>query len=164
MKRRIDQEELLNDVLAGKSEADRNDVALDQLLRLARRRRRTRQGQRVGFALAVVAVLGVLGWLQFNPRRPQTELAREPAMAPGFETVTSVALRLDQWVNSQPLAAEQWGATVAETVTVVQTTATVPAVNDEELLELAKPNIAVLVRRGPRDAELVFVEPQADQN
>jgi hypothetical protein len=31
--------------------------------------------------------------------------------------------------------------------------------NDDQLLELTAPRIAVLVRRGPLDAELVFVNP-----
>lgn len=164
MKRRTDQEQLLNDVLADEADAGLSVVALDRLLHLARRRRRRRQARRVGGALVVVAATVFAFALQFGDRKPRTELAHKPIVPPSCEFVTSVALTPEQLVSSRSLLPEQMVHSAVGAVPVVQTTATVPAVNDEELLELAKPNIAVLVRRSPQEAELVFVEPLANHN
>lgn len=158
MKRRTDQEQLLNDVLAGEGAAGSNAAALKQLLQLARRRRRARVAWRVGGA-AVIAIVAVSAFLfQSGDPKPKAELAGAPVVPNSYETVTSVALTPEQLVSSHALPPELMVHSVSA-VTVVQTQATVPAVNDEELLELAKPNIAVLVRRSPLEVELVFVEP-----
>lgn len=161
--KRTDQEQLLNDVLADDSEAGLNAVALNQLLHLARRRRRLRQVRRVSGALAVVVAVAFALVFQFADRKPRTELVHKPIVPPSCEIVTSFALTPEQLVRSRPLSSEQMIHSTG-IVAVVRTTATVPAVNDEELLELAKPNIAVLVRRGPHEAELVLVEPPASHN
>jgi hypothetical protein len=78
--------------------------------------------------------------------------------------VSSFSLTSEQVVSSRPLAPEQLVHSES-LVMVTQTTATdVPRVNDEELLELARPNVVALVRRGPQETELVFVEPAAAHN
>ena len=163
MKRRIDQEELLNDVLTYESSAGAT-AALDHLLGLARQRQRRRQARRAGGILAVV-VVGVFVLLQqLGTQKTKPELAHEPVASPGYETVSSFALTSEQVVSSRPLAPEQLIHSESK-VMVTQTTAMdVPRVNDEELLELARPNVAVLVRRSPQEAELVFVEPAAAHN
>lgn len=163
MKRQIDQEQLLNDVLADEPQTGLNAAALDRLLNRARRRRRARQIRRVGSALAIVAV-AMSGFLfRLGLQKPEAKLVHKlvhkPVVSPGYKTVTSFALLPEQQVSSLPLSPEQiilsGGA-----VTVVKTSGeNFESVNDEELLELAKPNIAVLVRRGQHGAELVLVEP-----
>ena len=164
MKRRTDQEQLLNDLLADESAADSNAVALGRLLRLAGRRRRVRQAQRLGAVLAVVAAAVFALFVHRGPQRTTTELAREGPGAPACETVASFALTPEQLVVTRPLLPDQMVRSESA-VTVVHTTAAdIPSVNDEELLELAKPNIAVLVRRGPHEAELVFVAPPLAHN
>lgn len=158
MKRPTDQERLLDDVLTEESSVGAN-ASLDHLLRLARRRRHGRLARRAGGILAVV-IAGVLVLLQpFGTRKAKPELAHKPVVPPSCEIVTTFALTPEQLVSSRPLAPEQIVHS-ANTVTVVRTTATdIPLLNDEELLNLAKPNIAVLVGRGPHAMELVFVEP-----
>jgi hypothetical protein len=163
MKRRTDQEQLLNDVLADEADAGLNASALDQLLQLARRRRRERKVWRVGGALVVVAVVMFAFAFQSGGRKSKAARANKPIVPPSCEIVTSVALMPEQLISSRPLSPEQIVRSVSGAV-VVQTTANVPSVNDEELLELAKPNIAVLVRRSPREMELVFVEASAANN
>lgn len=164
MKRRTDQEQLLNDVLADEADARLNASALDQLLQLARRRRRGRKVWRVGGALVVVAVVMFAFAFQSGGRKSKTDRANKPIVPPSCEIVTSVALMPEQLISSRPLSPEQIVHSASGAVAVVQTTANVPSVNDEELLELAKPNIAVLVRRSPREMELVFVEASAANN
>ncbi len=164
MKRRTDQEQLLNDVLADESEAGLNAAALDQLLQLARRRRHRRQARRVGVTVAVVVAVVSAFLFQFEARKPKADLAHKPIVPPNFETVTTFALTAEQLVSSQPLSPEQTVHSGGTVVEVRTTGANYHSVNDEELLELAKPNIAVLVRRGPHDAELVLVEPLAGHN
>lgn len=164
MKRRTDQEQLLNDVLADEADIGLNASALDQMLHLARRRRRLRQARRAGGALVVVAVVLFAFAFQFGSWKAKPDRANKPIVPPSCEIVTSIALMPEQLVSSQPLSPAQIVRSASGAVAVVQTTASVPSVNDEELLELAKPNIAVLVRRSPREMELVFVEASAANN
>jgi hypothetical protein len=162
--KRTDQEQLLNDVLADESEAGLNAAVLDQLLQLARRRRRLRQVWRGGVAAVVVAAVVVAFLFQLEARKPKADLARKPIVPPNYETVTTFALTAEQLVSNQPLSPEQTVLSGGTVVEVRTTGANFHSVNDEELLELAKPSIAVLVRRSPQEAELVFVEPLANHN
>jgi hypothetical protein len=162
--KRTDQERLLNDVLADEAETGPNAASLDQLLQLARRQRRVRLVRRA-CGVSVIAVVVMSAFLfQSSTQKPQTELARKPIMPASYETVVSFALKSEQLVGSQPLLPEQM-VLADSAVTVIYTTeANFQPVNDEQLLELTKPNIAVLVRRGPHEAELVFVEPATANN
>jgi hypothetical protein len=163
MKRRNDQEELLNDVLTDESSVSAA-ASLDQLLRLARQRQRRRQAQRAGGILVVIAAVVFVLVPQLGTQKTKPELAHEPVVSPSYETVSSFSLTSEQVVSSRPLAPEQLVHSES-LVMVTQTTATdVPRVNDEELLELARPNVVALVRRGPQETELVFVEPAAAHN
>ncbi len=164
MKRRNDQEQLLNDVLADEIAPGANAASLEQLLRLAQRRRRQRLVQKFAAALALIAAVGAGLFFSVGRHQPVIEQAREVHLPPGYATVTSFALTPEQWVATQPLPPGQLVQSES-TVPVVHTAVSdVPSINDEELLELARPNIAVLVRRGPHETELLFVEPSGTRN
>lgn len=164
MKRRTDQEQLLNDVLADEVAPGAKAASLDQMLRLVRRRRRQRLAQKCAAALALIAAVGVGLFFPSGRQKPTAEQAREGHHPPGCETVTSFALTSEQWVTTQPLKPGQLVRSESSVLVVHTAVGDVPSINDEELLELVRPNIAVLVRRGPHETELLFVESLADQN
>jgi hypothetical protein len=155
---RTDQEQLLNDVLGDGPNADQNGAALAQLLQLARGRRRRRRIQRGASVMILLAAIATIWWIQPRPPNPGSQLAGNPVVSPSHVTITSYALAPDQIIRSQPMTPDQV-INSSDFVRIVQTTsANVQSVSDEELLELARPNIAALVRRGPHEVELVFVE------
>lgn len=162
--KRTDQEQLLNDVLGAEANADQNATALDQLLQLAQRRRHQRQLRRGAVAMFVFAAVATIWWIQPRPQEPVTQLARNPASSPSYATVTSFALMPEQITSSQLLSPEQLINSTASVIIVQTMDANYHFVSDEELLELARPNIAALVRRGPQEVELVLIELPPAQN
>ena len=155
-----DNERLLTDVLADASPAGFRQALLGETLRLARRRRQLRQTQRAFAALAVLAVAGILAWRGFSPR----PAVPKPLSAPG-PIVHSRPLDAAAIVTTQPLLPGQITSTVASThiVTIVTTSGGCHMIGDEELLALAASRPVALVRHGPHEAELIFVNPE-DQN
>jgi hypothetical protein len=155
---RTDQKQLLDDVLGAGPNADQNAAALAQLLQLARGRRRRRRIQRGASVMILLAAIAISWWMQPQPQNPGAQITRNPIVSPGHGTITSYALAPDQIIRNQPLAPEQM-INSGGYVQIVQTTgANFQSVSDEELLELARPNIAALVRRGPHEVELVLIE------
>jgi hypothetical protein len=149
-----DEEKLLNEVLGEESPAGFREALLNQLLRGARRRRRFRQVRKAGVGLALVALVAVVVWRQVPPAsRPE-----EPRK--GCELVQTEALPEDAIVRTRALAPNGLVASVPTRDTVITragTTDGVEELTDDELLALAGPGAAVLVRQGPHSAELVFV-------
>jgi len=155
---RTDNEHLLADVLA--DDAGFREALFNETLRLARRRRSLRQARRTAAALLTLSVLAAL---------VSRNLPRQPAVPPppvaGCEIIHTQPLPAAAIVTTQPLSADRLVASVA-TAGVIQTTATgrgFREIDDDQLLALVAPRPAVLVRRGPHSAELVFVNPE-DQN
>jgi hypothetical protein len=159
MNERTDKEALLADVLAEESRAGFSAALLGETLRHARRRRQWRRVRRAGGALAVLLLAGFVVW-QSQPRRmAPTEMA-QPQLAPrAYELVVSQPLTVGQQVSTQPLAIERFSPAQAAVAQVRTRLGGFCEVGDEELLTLAEPQIAALVRRGPHEAELVFVPP-----
>jgi hypothetical protein len=151
MNQRTDNERLLEDVLADETGGDVREASLENILRLARRRRRTRHMKRAGavLALLLVATMGALRYFPPQPAKP--EVAQAPLALPGFARITS-----------QPLAPNQIVAALQRPNIVHTVPENFRVVGDEELLALAAPQIVALVRRGPHEAELVFVSPQSN--
>ena len=155
-----DKERLLDDVLSEAVPADFREALLGETLRLARRRRRFRQARRAVSAVAVLAALTALVW-QSLPQRgvvPQ-------AAGKSYVVVRTQPLPVSALVMTQPLSARQLVASV-ETAGVVETTAgsgNYREINDDELLALASPRPAALVRLGPGSEQLVFAD-SADEN
>lgn len=146
-------EHFLSDVLSEGISVDFREGLLNQTLRLARRRRRSRQVRRTASALAVVVGLGLLVW----QRLPST-LRPTGFPAKAYTIVRTKPLPQAAWVATRPLSPADLVAS-AKTGNIVVTAKTgvpVREINDDELLALV-PKPAALVRYGSHSAELVFV-------
>jgi hypothetical protein len=148
------QNELLNDVLHEGNAVDLREELLQQTLYLVKRRRRIRTLQQGASLVMVFAGLACLTWYQVLPLRIPAGLPAKP-----YAMVRTQPLSQAAWVTTQPLTSERLIATVRTDNIMVTAMATSPVgeLNDDELLALA-PQPAALVRFGPHNAELVFVE------
>ena len=157
MSRRTDHEELLADVLAEESHAGFSDAVLGETLRSARRKRQWRQARRAGVVAGLLFVAGYGVW-QRLPRGNQTlELAQPPVAAMPYQLIVSQPLLQMQIVTTQPLPAESSLVAEFTTPTIRTYDGGFREVGDDELLVLAAPQTAALIRRGPHEAELVLV-------
>jgi hypothetical protein len=159
MNRRTDNERLLDDVLADESGAGFRAALLDETLRHVRRRKQWRQTRRIG-VLALVVAAGIAIWHRPTPRVARQEIASLP-VAP-YQLVISQPLLPGQIVTTAPGAAEQILASAMTLGLVHTTVGGYHEVGDDELIALAAPQIVALVRRGPHEAELVFLPPPAE--
>jgi hypothetical protein len=152
-------ERLLADVLGEGISADVRDGLLQETLRLARRRRRTRQVTRATSVLAVVFGLGLLVWRHFPLSLGSARLPAKP-----YIVVRTQPLAPAAWVATRPLSPANLLVSASTGSIILTAKAGVPVreINDDELLALA-PRPAALVRYGPHSAELVFVS-RADQD
>jgi hypothetical protein len=150
---------LLSDVLAEETDAGFRDALLGQALRLAKRRRHFRKAQQAAYVCAVVAVVAVVSFRFVAPKpisprgleRPYVLVTTRPLPAGAIVSTSrdsSTAL-----ITSSP---------TVELVTTSHAPGMLTELDDDELLALA-PSPAVLVRRGPHLAELVFADPKAEQ-
>lgn len=155
-----DRERLLADVLADESAAGFREGLLNETLALVRRRRRARQAWRAASAVVLIAGLGLVVWRNLPPT----------AVAPG------TGARGYTLVLSQPLAGKALVVTraftasgivvSARTAEVIRTTASrsqAREIDDSELLALLGPKPVALVRLAPHRAELVFVNPEDEE-
>ena len=166
MNRRTDKERLLADVLADESGNGFREALLDETLRHVRRRRQWHRARRIVGALALVVVIAIAVWPARTSRGAKQAIASSPVA--NYQLVISQPLLPGQIVTSSPIAVEQVIASVV-TVGMIQTIGGgYHEVGDDELLALAVPQPVALVRRGPHEAELVFlpppVEPAPQQN
>jgi hypothetical protein len=156
MSRQAEQPPLLDDVLGESAPPDFRAALLADTLRQARRRRRWRQARQ---SAGVFGVLLLAAWLVWRQPPPAITAARPP-VRPG-------AASAYQLVATQPLPAGAMVTTIADAAIItVSSAAAVPQIasasegfryiSDAELLALAGPGRAVLVRLGPGTEELVF--------
>jgi hypothetical protein len=147
-------ERLLSDVLGEDTEAGFREGLLKETLRLARRRRGFRQLGKSASLLVVLAGLGLLVWHQFPSVRIPASLPAKPYVMVRTQPLSPAAL-----VKTRPLPPASLVTSVRTGNIVVTAAAASPVreVNDDELLSLA-PQPAALVRFGPHNAELVFVD------
>ena len=152
-------ERLLTDVLGEGMAADFREGLLNEMLRLAKRRRRFRQARRTASALAVLVGFGLLIWRQFPPGPGPASLPTKP-----YVLVRTQHLPPTAWVATKPLSSANLLVSTSHGNVVVTAKAGVPLreLNDDELLALV-PKPAALVRYGPHSAELVFVN-RADRD
>lgn len=148
-----DQERLLTDVLAEEAGTGFPGALLGETLRLARRRRQIRRVRRWGGALLTVALFATVAiW-----RTPRPPIA-PPSPSQNYELTLSQPLPATCIIQTHPFAPDQLVVSSAA-VGIIRTltnSALYRELTDDELLALA-PGPAALVRRGPREAELVFV-------
>ena len=160
MSNAAENERLLREILDEETPAANREALLQQMLCVARRRRRIRQA-RMGVVGAAVLVLAVFALRSFTPVPSPRTIAR-PESQPAkntFEVFATQPLRPEAYVHSSALAV----ANVVSSTAAVQTISTAASgsrpreIGDEELLDLAAPNPVVLVRNEPHQAELVFI-------
>jgi hypothetical protein len=158
MTERFDQKQLLDDVLAESSPPDFRTALLGEVLRQARRRRRWRQSRS---AMGLLVALFSTTWLVWHNRVEKLSAVSPPRIIP---VVTSYQL-----VATQPFPADAVvvtansarAGTISSSATVVQIATSSTGfryLDDNELLELAGPGAAILIRTGPHSEELVFAE------
>jgi hypothetical protein len=166
MNKRIDNEQLLDDVLAGEVAGGCRTTSLEHLLRLARRRRQTHAIRRVSGVVFVLLVSAIAGMRYFSPKHTMPQVAQASLPAASFAWVTNRSLSPDEIVTSRPLLPEQIVTPLEVTSFVHTVSGYYREVGDDELLALAAPQVVALVRRGPHEAELLFVSlrPEPREN
>ena len=157
MSRRTDQEELLTDVLAEESQAGFSGASLGETLRHARRRRQWRQVRRASVATLLLLVAGLGVWRSVQNGKQSIEIAQLPAPPLPYQLIVSQPLTETQVITTQPLATEALLVAEATVPTIRTYGGGFREVGDDELLRLAEPQIAALIRRGPHEAELILV-------
>ena len=159
MKPESEQNSLLDDVLSEAAPADFERALLDGTLRAVRHRRRLRRAS-PGLAVAgVFAAIAVAVWNALLPTTP-VNLVR-----PTLHIVRSQPLPASMVVGTKPGSVVV--VTSSPTTFVMVETGSIKdpfqEINDEQLLALAAGRPAALVRQGPHQAELLFLNPE-DKN
>lgn len=157
MNKPSDRNQLLNDVLLESRADDFREALLDETLRHARGRRRTRLLLR---AAPLVLVVGLV-WFFYPVRR----VAETPVHI-AVERVCTQPLASTSSVWTQPLAAE-FVVTTTPCAYVVRTRSEGEGfrlIGDEELMALAAPRPAVLMRLGPTSQTLIFADGKDEDN
>ena len=159
MKNNSESEELLHDIVEDAAPAAFRAGLLDKMLHEVQRHKHTRQrNRRLVVVACIVAALGLVA--RFLPLRSHPRSAAPDPLT----------------VHSQPLEPVIIVATKPGGVDIIKSSPNTVAwvrapeqgklfevVGDGDLLSLLAGHPAALVRRGPGQAELVFVNP-ADQN
>jgi len=161
MRQPTDKERLLAEVLSTEPDSEFSANVLAETLRGVRRQRRVWQVRRYGAALAVL-IVAALASSRFLRSGAKPELAHLPQPA-NYQPVVTLPLTSAQVTESRFFSPDQQVATAS--VTMIQTTpGGFGEIGDDELLSLAAPNVVALVRRGPHDAELVFVSSPTEDS
>ena len=150
---------LLDDVLTEAAPAHFERALLNRTLRAVRRRRRMRQCSRGLAAVGVFAAIALAVWNALLPTTP-VKLFR-----PGLHIVSSQPLPASMVVGTKPDSVAV--VTSSPTTFVMVETGVIKdpftEITDEQLLALAGGRPAALVRQGPHQAELLFLNPE-DKN
>jgi hypothetical protein len=148
-------EPLLNDILAEETPAGFREALLDQTLRLAWRRRQVRRVRVAALPIALIAGVFFLVWHARTPTGPSQSLSKP------YEVVQTQPLPPEAVLETRPVPPANLVITAgADVITTAAAGYRAKEIDDEELLELAAPNPAVLVRHGSHDAQLVFANAQ----
>lgn len=148
---------LLSDVLAEDSNADFREALLDQTLRIVRRKRRFRKVRQGAYASLMVLALALVS-VHFFISRPPVPKRLEPSYTlvmtqPLPSSAVLLTSRDHSVATISTSPAVQWIATAESSPILHQ-------LDDDELLALL-PSPALLVRRGPHLAEVVFANTDA---
>jgi len=149
---------LLSDVLAEDTNADFREALLDHTLRIVRRNRRFRKVRRGAYASLMVVAL-VFVSVHFFISKPLTPKRLEPS----YTLVMTQPLPASAVLSTSPdhsVAAISTSPTV-EWIATAESSPILRQLDDDELLALL-PSPALLVRRGPHIAELVFASPDVE--
>jgi hypothetical protein len=151
-------DEFLSDVFGEPDEF--RAALLEQTLRQVRRRRLFRHCKQGFAAVAGVVAVAFVCW-----RTVQPTALRLPAKAPDLVVIRSQPLPPSMIVETRPGVA---GVVVssASTYALVETGASkrlFREIDDEQLLALLSGKPAALVRRGPNQVELIFLNPEDEK-
>jgi hypothetical protein len=152
-----DNERLLMEVLAEGSDPRLREALLAQSLQLVRRQRKFRQARRVTSVMA-----GFIGLLLLVSRFVPLAPNGSPPSAKPYNLVRSQPLPANALVQTTPHFLPDFISSKKQ-VAIVVTSSTVHGfrdLDDDQLLELAAPSSVVLVRHGPHEAQLVFVDQE----
>ena len=160
MKNQSDPDRLLDDIMTDAASSEFRAVMLEQTLRQVRQRNRVRQWSRSIAAVALVVSVPLLGWKLFvAPSKSSRSQSRS------FGVVRSEPLNPSLIVETK-LGMVNIITSIASTAAFVETEPgknLVKEINDDQLLALVTGRLVVLVRQGPHQAELLFLNPE-DQN
>jgi hypothetical protein len=148
-----DRKTLLAEVFADETPVEFRAAMLGETLRLARRRRRFRQTRHAAVSLAMLAGMAALAWKNLAPA-PVHRVSDGSTL----RVVCSQPLPEAALVTSQPLAPDSIVVSTASAVLVSteRNGSQFQVIDDSQLLSLAGPGAAALVRWAPHDVELVF--------
>jgi hypothetical protein len=157
---RKDTQQLLDDVLGDAAPEDFRAGLLDQTLRQVRRRRRVRRWNRSIAAAAGLIVVSLTLWKMISPGSKLME-QRVPALV----VIHSRPLDSSMVVETEP-GAVNLVVSSASNLALVETgrrRSQFREIDDEGLLAFMQGKPVALVRHGPNQAELIFLNPE-DQN
>jgi hypothetical protein len=160
MKNQSDPDRLLDDILADAAPPEFRAEMLEQTLQQVRQRSRVRRWNRSIVVVTLVVSIPLLGWKLFvaTPKSgksppPSFSLVRSQPLGPSL--IVETKLGIVKIITSSP-----------STFAFVETELgkhLVTEINDDQLLALVAGRPAALVRQGPHQAELLFLNPE-DQN
>lgn len=151
---------LLSDVLAEESDSDFREALLDQTLHVVRRKRRFRKARQVAYASLMAVGVALVGFHFLASRTPGSKRFEPPYLLVTTQPLPATAVFSTSRADSIPVISNS--ATI-ELVNTSESSPPLRQLDDNELLAIA-PSPALLVRRGPDRAELVFADPDAQQS
>ena len=156
MKTESEHSALLEDVLAEAAPTDFERALLDGTLRAVRRRRRMRRWNRGPAAAGVFALIAIVAWRVLWPA------ASVKTVRPTLRIVSTQPLPASMIVETRPGSVAVVASSL-KTFLLVETGSIkdpFQEINDEQLLTLAGGRPVALVRQGPHQAELLFLNPE----
>ena len=163
MNDRADQQRLLDDVLAESSLPDFRAELLGETLRLARRRRRGRQTRRAGGVLAALFFAAWMAWQSYPVKTSAVHSAEKIPAARNCRRVETQPLPAGAVVATGDFAAVKMISSSPAVATIATSRGGFRFINDAQLLALAEPRAALLIRTGPNSEELVFADAAAPE-
>ncbi len=147
---------LLCDILAEDSDSEFRAALLDHTLQSVRRKRRLRKSRNVAFASLMLAGLALVGFHFLFSKAPISKRIEPPYLVVTTESLPAIAVVSTTHERSMKVISSLPAVEIAMVATS-QSTGLVRQLDDDELLALL-PSPALLVRRGPHTAELVFAD------
>jgi hypothetical protein len=147
---------LLSDVLAEDSDSEFRTVLLDHTLQIVRRKRRFRKARNVAYASLMVTAVAFVSFHFLSHNPPISKRFETPYLLVRTEPLPGNAVLSTTPDQSTKVIASSSAVEMAMVATS-QHAGMLRQLDDDELLALL-PSPALLVRRGPHLAELVFAD------
>ena len=151
---------LLSDVLAEESDSDFREALLDHTLHVVRRKRRFRKARQVAYASLLMVGAVLIGFHSLVPRPRVPKRIERPYFLVTTQPLPAGAVFSTTREHSMPVISSS--ATI-ELIATSESSPVLRQIDDDELLALV-PSPALLVRRGPHLAELVFPNPGSERD